>query len=83
MSIDWSMLNLQLIDGDLRMLNPWSALETEWARREANLQKIQAEIDGPEETSQAEFNIECDTSEEPLSPDTLPLFLVLYTELAS
>ena len=83
MSIDWSKLNLQVDERLPFPPNPWSALEMELARRDENLKIIQAEIDGPEEKPQAEFNIEPDTLEEPLSPDALPLFSVLYTELAS
>ena len=83
MSIDWSKVISKLDDMREFPPDPWSALEMELARREKNLKIIQAQIDGPEETPPPEFNIKCDTLEEPLSPDFLPLFSVLYTELAS
>ena len=50
MSIDWGSINSEV---DLKLHwppDPWSALETEWARREEALDTIQTQLEGPDET---------------------------------
>ena len=50
MSIDWGSINSEV---DLKLHwppDPWSALETEWARREEALDTIQTQLEGPHET---------------------------------
>ena len=62
MSIDWGSINSEV---DLKLHwppDPWSALETEWARREEALDTIQTQLEGPEETLPVETNIEWDAT---------------------